>query len=143
MRKKVKRCKRVIKTTAHQSLKKIRIESGLTLKEAGNRLGLSLQAVAAIEQGRVDLTEARISEILESYGISMMEFKRVTRVIEKGGKVRRKVPITVMTNQDRERITHIVKSYGFEMERFSEALKMDEQRDEVIEADASDYIKST
>ncbi|MCK5884161.1 MAG: helix-turn-helix transcriptional regulator, partial [Bacteriovoracaceae bacterium] len=34
---------------------------------------------------------------------------------------------------DRERIEHIVQSYGFEMGRFIEALKMDEQRDEVVE----------
>ena len=34
---------------------------------------------------------------------------------------------------DRERIAHIVNSYGVEMERFNEALKMDEQRDELIE----------
>lgn len=184
MRKKVKRCEQKVITSTQRVLKRLRQEQGLTLKQAGEKLSISLQAIDAIEQGRVYLTDERIEEIVKAYGLTMMDFKRMDRVLKREKRPKREVNITVMSNQDRrsyqkivtkeckvlkslrkekgisqdkaselcgysrptighiengrieldqERINYIVRSYGFEIAKFEDAVKRDQQRDEIIE----------
>ena len=105
---KTKRCDKKIITSTQKVLKRLRQDQGLTLKQAGEKLGLSLQAVDAIEQGRVYLTNERLEDIVGSYGLSMMDFKRMDRVLKREKRPKREANITVMSNQDRRSYQKII-----------------------------------
>ncbi len=62
----------------------------LTLKEAGEKLGLSDKGIGAIEDGRVSLKRKRIVEFVTLYGLDYLDFIRVKKLIEKSkGKSKR------------------------------------------------------
>lgn len=46
----------------------------LSLNEAGRRVGISGSAIAHIEQGRMDVSRARLGTMLEAYGFSRDEY---------------------------------------------------------------------
>lgn len=108
MSKKTKRCETKVITNTQKVLKSLRQDQGLTLKQAGEKLGLSLQAVDAIEQGRVYLTDERIEEIIKAYDLTMLDFKRMDRVLKREKTPRREANITVMTNRDRRSYQKVI-----------------------------------
>jgi transcriptional regulator with XRE-family HTH domain len=99
---KKKRCDRKIMTAEYQALKKLRLDSGLTLKDAASRLDLSFRTVSAIENGRVNLDKKRIEEIVKAYGLKYMDYVRAKKIIQKEGfNNGGRRPIKVLTNEDR------------------------------------------
>ena len=115
---KLKRCKRKVVTNDHLTLKKLRTDLNITLKEAGKKIGLSKSGIGAVENGRVALTTERIEEIVKSYGVELIEFKRIKRLFEKAGDIpfRRVTVKSVLTNQDR-------RSYQRKISKECEVLK--------------------
>ena len=98
-----KRCgyKRI--TSEHLALRKIRQELGLTLKQAGELVGLSSKGLGAIENGRVSLDKDRIQELLNSYQLSENEYEVIKYQIEKESidKPKRVYIKNVLSNSDR------------------------------------------
>ena len=69
MRHSEKRCSRVVMTTEAKVLKDLRIQSGLTMRKAGELLGLSDTYISHIETGRMDVpTDGKLENILSIYG---------------------------------------------------------------------------
>jgi transcriptional regulator with XRE-family HTH domain len=85
------------------AIKEMRLDLGIGLREAGERLGLSSKTVGAIENGRIGLSNERAEEISILYGLTANDLKRTKRIIKKDGiKDRRKKKIkTVLSNKDR------------------------------------------
>lgn len=80
--KKSKRCQKKIITKEHRAIRKVRLELGLTLKDAGDKLGLSSKGIGAIENGRVILDKNRIMEIVSSYGLDYQNFLDIRDEVE-------------------------------------------------------------
>lgn len=80
--KKSKRCQKKIITKEHRAIRKLRLELGLTLKDAGEKLGLSSKGIGAIENGRVILDKNRIMEIVSSYGLEYQSFLDIRDGVE-------------------------------------------------------------
>lgn len=100
--KKKKRSGKTI-TSEHLALRELRLECEMTLKEAGEKYGLSSKGMGAIENGRVSLNREKIEAIINSYGLTYLDFVRAKRLIEKGTKRRPKRVFvkTVLKNSDR------------------------------------------
>lgn len=64
------RSKKVIMTDGARVLKRLRVESGLSLREVGKRIGKNHATIAHIEGGRMDVPKGdRLMELLAIYGI--------------------------------------------------------------------------
>ncbi|MGI4993359.1 helix-turn-helix domain-containing protein [Halobacteriovorax sp. GFR7] len=94
-------------TSEHLALRELRLECEMTLKEAGEKYGLSSKGMGAIENGRVSLNREKIEDIVNSYGLTHLDFIRSKRLIEKGAKRRpkRKFIKTVLKNSDRRKLS--------------------------------------
>lgn len=105
-----KRCQRKAITLDHIALRELRQELSLTLKEAGDKLSLSSKSIGAIENGRVGLDRKRIEEIVNSYGLTYLDFLRVRKLLEKNQfKRARRVTIKkVLKNSDRRSYQRII-----------------------------------
>lgn len=69
MRHQEKRCSRIVMTTEAKVLRDLRIQSGLTMRQAGALLGLSDTYISHIETGRMDPpTDEKLENILAIYG---------------------------------------------------------------------------
>ena len=53
-------------TSDQLAIRELRLELGMTLKEAGIKLGLSDKGIGAIENGRISLDRKRIEDIVLS-----------------------------------------------------------------------------
>ena len=97
-------------STEHLALKELRLKKNWTLKDAGMRLGLSSKSVGAIENGRVLLPKKRIEEIVNSYGLTYLDFERTRRIIKREGskRKRRRYKNRVLQNSDRRSYQKII-----------------------------------
>jgi transcriptional regulator with XRE-family HTH domain len=110
-RKPKKRFSRKIVTTEHLALRELRLDLNLSLKEAGVRLGVSSKMIGAIENGRVTLNQEWIERVVFSYGLTLIDFKRAKRILEKEGPKKRRqrvVTRTVLKNSDRRSYQKII-----------------------------------
>ena len=107
---KKRRFDRKIILIEHQALKEIRLELGLTLKEAGKKLGVSEKTIGAIENGRISLGKNKIEEIMNLYGVPLLEFIRAKRIIKRNGhkKRKRKTIKRVLSNSDRRSYQKVI-----------------------------------
>jgi len=55
-------------------LRHMRMEKGLSLNQAGRRVGITGSAIAHIEQGRMDVSRARIETLVEGYGYTLDDY---------------------------------------------------------------------
>jgi transcriptional regulator with XRE-family HTH domain len=90
-------------TKDHIAIRELRLELNMSLKEAGERVGLSSKSIGAIENGRVLLSKERIEGIVKSYGLSYLDFVRVRIIIDKNfKKTKKRITVkTVLKNSDR------------------------------------------
>lgn len=110
-RKSKKRFSRKIVTTEHLALRELRLDLNLSLKEAGEKLGVSSKMIGAIENGRVTLNQEWIERVVFSYGLTLIDFKRAKRILEKEGPKKRRqrvVTRTVLKNSDRRSYQKII-----------------------------------
>jgi transcriptional regulator with XRE-family HTH domain len=61
-------------TKEAQILRHLRIQAGLSLNQAGRKCAITGSAIAHIEQGRMDISRARIEAMVDGYGCTMEEF---------------------------------------------------------------------
>lgn len=61
-------------TKEAQVLRYLRIKSRMSLNQAGRACGITGSAIAHIEQGRMDVSTARIHIMVEAYGCTMDDF---------------------------------------------------------------------
>lgn len=94
----------------HKAIKELRLEAGLTLKEAGKSLNISEKTIGAIENGRISLSKPRINEIINCYGFTYFDFVRVKKLHDKSENKRlpRKTIKTVLKNSDRRSYQKII-----------------------------------
>ena len=52
----------------------MRISKGISLNEAGRRVRITGSAIAHIEQGRMDISRARLRTMVEAYEYTMQDF---------------------------------------------------------------------
>ncbi|HAZ13242.1 MAG: hypothetical protein A2X86_00565 [Bdellovibrionales bacterium GWA2_49_15] len=97
-------------TSDQLAIRELRLELGMTLKEAGIKLGLSDKGIGAIENGRISLDRKRIEDIVLSYGLSYLDFIRAKKIIERNGpkKSERKYIRRVFSNSDRRSYQKII-----------------------------------
>lgn len=107
---KQKRCERRVISSDQLALKELRLEHRLTLKDAGELLGLTSKGIGAIENGRVALDRKRIEEIVNSYGRHYLDFVRIKKTIEKNSskKSNRETVKKVLRNSDRRSYQKII-----------------------------------
>ena len=55
-------------------VRQMRIAKGLSLNQAGRLVRITGSAIAHIEQGRMDLSRARLRSMVEAYGYTMQDF---------------------------------------------------------------------
>ncbi len=105
-----KRCAKKVITSDQLAIRELRLKQDLTLKEAGEKLGLSSKGIGAIENGRTALPKERIEQIVKAYGLSYLDFIRAKRIIDKEGIKKRKRQFTrrVLTNSDRRSYQKII-----------------------------------
>lgn len=60
-----------------ENLKRVRLLNGLSLKKAGELLGMSATAVSKYEKGEILPTSAKIIEFANAYGVKALEIARV------------------------------------------------------------------
>lgn len=110
-RKTKKRFSRKIVTAEHLALRELRLDLNLSLKEAGEKLGVSSKMIGAIENGRVTLNQNWIERVVFSYGLTLIDFKRAMRILEKEGLKKRRQKVvtrTVLSNSDRRSYQKII-----------------------------------
>src|SRR5271165_5676583 len=56
-----------------QNIRSLRIKSGLSLKVAANRLGISSSSLSKIESGAIDVNLSRLQKIAELYKIDLVQ----------------------------------------------------------------------
>jgi transcriptional regulator with XRE-family HTH domain len=71
---KLKRSQQKIITRDAQILRHLRISKKLSLNEAGRSVGISGSAIAHIEQGRMDISRARLETLVQAYGYTLGEY---------------------------------------------------------------------
>ncbi len=105
-----KKCKTKSKLIEYQALKELRLELGMTLKKASEKLELGPKGLGAIENGRVCLDKERIEEIVSSYGLTYLDFVRKKKIIEKEQQKKkgRSTVKHVLTNNDRRSYQKII-----------------------------------
>lgn len=55
-------------------LRHMRISTGLSLNQAGAKVKVTGSAIAHMEQGRMDISKARIATLVRAYGYKMSDF---------------------------------------------------------------------
>lgn len=64
-------------TKAVKILRYMRLMGRTSMKEAGKRLGISDSAISHIENGKMELPQERIFQMVIAYGFTMCEFKEL------------------------------------------------------------------
>jgi transcriptional regulator with XRE-family HTH domain len=105
-----KKCRTKSELIEYQALKELRLELGMTLKVASEKLALGPKGLGAIENGRVSINKARIEEIVLSYGLTYLDFVRKIKIIEKEQQKKkgRSSVRHVLTNSDRRSYQKII-----------------------------------
>lgn len=62
-------------TKAARVLRFMRMSKGISMRAAGRLVDLSDSWVSHVEQGRMDLDEAKISRLIEAYGFARREYE--------------------------------------------------------------------
>lgn len=70
----MKRSNQKIITTHSKILRHMRVEKGLSMRQAASEIGLSDSMVNHVENGRVDISEKIISKFLSAYGRSRKDY---------------------------------------------------------------------
>lgn len=78
-----KRTRKVIYKTEGQVIKKLRTENDLSMRELGQKIGLSDSSVSQWENGRLDPTAQNIEKICEVFGIGEKYFFEMCREYQK------------------------------------------------------------
>ncbi|MGE4107780.1 MAG: helix-turn-helix domain-containing protein [Bacteriovoracia bacterium] len=73
---KTKRTSQANPTLEGKILRFFRKSKSISMRQAGSLIGLSDTFINHIEHGRLDLTECRISKIIEAYGFTLEEFQQ-------------------------------------------------------------------
>ena len=109
-RKKLRRFNKKLITLDHKAIRELRLEKGLTLREAGKLIGLSDKGLGAIENGRICLARKRIEDIVKGYGMNYLDFMRAKITIERNGprKLARRTVRSVLQNSDRRSYQKII-----------------------------------
>lgn len=71
---KLKRSQQKIITRDAQILRHLRLSKKFSLNKAGRTVGISGSAIAHIEQGRMDISRARLETLVHAYGYTMGEY---------------------------------------------------------------------
>lgn len=110
MTKKKKRSSYKIVGEAQLALRELRLEKGWSLAQAAGFLGIKSKGMGHIENGRVGLTDERVRQILEKWGLTYFDFIRVKKTVKDGirNKPRRIFVRTVLTNKDRRSYQKII-----------------------------------
>ena len=110
MRKNKKRSSLKIVGETQLALRELRLEKGWSLAQAAEPLGIKSKAMGHIENGRVGLTEARLRQILDLWGLNYFDFVRARKMVKDGirNKPRRVFVRTVLTNKDRRSYQKII-----------------------------------
>ncbi len=66
-------------TTEVKTLRYLRIQAGLSLRQASRLLGITDTAISHIENGKMKLPSARIEQMVASYGATMSDFFRISK----------------------------------------------------------------
>ena len=61
-------------TLRSKILRHMRMSKKISMREAGRRMNLSDSTISHIEQGRMEVSPARIKLMVETYGFTMSEF---------------------------------------------------------------------
>lgn len=71
------RTKYVIMSNEAKVLKRLREKAGLSMRQAGEKMGVSGSLVSQIENGRENIPEgARLKRFLDAYGVGVQTFKK-------------------------------------------------------------------
>lgn len=97
-------------TDAQLALRELRLEKGWSLAEAALPLGIKSKALGHIENGRVSLTDERVKQILEVWGLHYHDFIRAKKMMkdERRNRPKRKIIRTVLSNNDRRSYQRII-----------------------------------
>ena len=68
------RSQQKIVTRDAQILRHMRISKKISLNQAGRLVSISGSAIAHIEQGRMDISRARLETLIHAYGYTMNEY---------------------------------------------------------------------
>lgn len=71
---KLKRSQQKRITRDAQILRHLRVSKRFSLNQAGRSVGISGSAIAHIEQGRMDISSARLETLVRAYGYTMNEY---------------------------------------------------------------------
>jgi len=71
---KLKRSQQKIITRDARILRHMRISKGMSLNQAGRLVRISGSAIAHIEQGRMDISRARLETLVQAYGYTMADY---------------------------------------------------------------------
>lgn len=97
-------------TDAQLALRELRLEKGWSLAEAALPLKIKSKALGHIENGRVGLTDERVRQMLEVWGLHYHDFIRAKKMVkdEKRNRPKRKIIRTVLSNMDRRSYQRII-----------------------------------
>lgn len=74
------RTKYVIMSSEAKVLKSLRERAGLSMRQAGEKMGVSGSLVSQIENGRENIPEgSRLKRFLDAYGVGLSTFKKQVR----------------------------------------------------------------
>ena len=76
--KKPKRSQQKIITPTSKILRFMRMSRRISMRAAGARNGISDSSIAHYETGRMDISKARIRQLVECYGYTMQDFDEYT-----------------------------------------------------------------
>ena len=71
---KLKRSQQKLITRDAQILRHLRLSKKLSLNNAGRSVGISGSAIAHIEQGRMDVSSARLETLVKAYGYTLHDY---------------------------------------------------------------------
>lgn len=58
-------------------MRRMRESSGLTMRQAGAMIGISHVAISQFENGKLDLPDYRIEQLVNAYGCKMEDFNKI------------------------------------------------------------------
>jgi transcriptional regulator with XRE-family HTH domain len=110
MSKKKKRSSFKIVGETQLARRELRLEKDWSLAQAAEPLGIKSKALGHIENGRVGLTDQRVREIVEKWGLTYFDFARAKKTVKDGirNKPRRIIVRTMLTNKDRRSYQKII-----------------------------------
>lgn len=71
---KLPRSKQKIMTKDARIIRHMRLSKRLSLNKAGKKLKISGSAIAHMEQGRMDISRARLETLIEAYGYTFQDY---------------------------------------------------------------------